>query len=40
LAKEMGIKSKELIAKLKELGFEVKAANSVVPEEAIAKLKG
>jgi len=40
LAKEMGIKSKELIAKLKELGFEVKAANSAVPEEAIEKLKG
>ncbi|MEA3493424.1 MAG: transcription termination factor NusA [Candidatus Margulisiibacteriota bacterium] len=40
LAKEMGIKSKELIEKLKELGFEVKAANSIVPEEALGKLKG
>jgi N utilization substance protein A len=39
LAKEQGITSKELIAKLKELGHEVKAANSVVPEEAIKKLK-
>jgi transcription termination/antitermination protein NusA len=40
LAKEMGIKSKELIEKLKELGFEVKMATSIVPEEAIEKLKG
>lgn len=39
LAKEMGIKSKELIEKLKELGFEVKAANSVIPDEALKKLK-
>lgn len=39
LAKEMGIKSKELIEKLKDLGFEVKAANSVIPSEALKKLK-
>lgn len=39
LAKEMGISSSELIAKLREMGFPVKAANSTVPEEAIEKLK-
>ncbi len=39
LAKELGLNSTELIAKLKELGHEVKAANSIVPPEAIAKLK-
>jgi N utilization substance protein A len=40
LAKELGLKSKELIEKLKGMGYEVKAATSVVPEEAIKKLKG
>jgi len=40
LAKEQGIKSSELIVKLKELGYSVKAANSIVPYEAVAKLKG
>jgi len=40
LAKEMGITSSELIVKLRELGFSVKAANSSVPEEATLKLKG
>lgn len=39
LAKELGLKSKETIEKLKKLGYEVKAANSIVPEEAIEKLK-
>jgi N utilization substance protein A len=39
LAKELGLKSKELIAKLKELGYEAKAANSTVPGEAVQKLK-
>lgn len=39
LAKELGLKSKDLIAKLAELGYEVKAANSIVPEEAIKKVK-
>ncbi len=39
LAKELGLTSKELIAKLKEMGYEVKAATSVVPEEAWRKLK-
>ncbi|OGC21693.1 transcription termination factor NusA [candidate division WOR-1 bacterium RIFOXYB2_FULL_42_35] len=38
-AKEMGISSKELIEKLKGLGFEVKVATSVIPEEALDKLK-
>ena len=38
LAKEMELTSKELIEKLKELGFVVKAANSSVPPEAVAKL--
>jgi len=40
LAKELGLKSKELIERLKEMGYEVKAATSIVPEEAIKKLKG
>ncbi len=39
LAKELGLKSKDLIAKLAELGYEVKAANSIVPEEAVKKVK-
>jgi len=38
LAKKMGIKSKELIEKLNGLGYEAKAATSVVPDEAIKKL--
>ncbi len=40
LAKEMELTSSELIAKLREMGFSVKAANSSVPEEALEKLKG
>jgi len=40
LAKELGLKSKEVVDKLKDLGFEVKAANSTVPDEAREKLKG
>jgi len=40
LAKEMGIPSNELIAKLREMGYSVKAANSTVPEEAVEKLRG
>jgi N utilization substance protein A len=40
LAKEMGLTSSELIAKLREMGYSVKAANSSVPEEALEKLKG
>ena len=40
LAKELGIANSELLVKLKDIGFEVKAANSNVPEEAINKLKG
>ena len=39
LAKEMGVKSKDLIEKLKGLGYEIKVATSVVPEEAVTKLK-
>jgi N utilization substance protein A len=39
LAKEMEITSSELIAKLREMGFSVKAANSSVPEEAVEKLR-
>lgn len=37
LAKELGTTSKEMIEQLKSLGYEVKAANSVVPEEAVKK---
>lgn len=39
LAKDLGLKSAELIKKLKEMGYEVKAATSTVPEEAVPKLK-
>jgi N utilization substance protein A len=39
LAKELGLKSKELIEKLQEMGYEAKAANSIVPDEAVGKLK-
>ena len=39
LAKELGTTSKELIEKLKGMGYEVKAATSIVPEEAWQKLK-
>ncbi|MDD4179169.1 MAG: transcription termination factor NusA [Candidatus Margulisbacteria bacterium] len=39
LAKELEMTSSELIAKLREMGYSVKAANSSVPEEATAKLK-
>ena len=39
LAKELNLTSSELIAKLRELGYSVKAANSSVPEEAAAKLQ-
>jgi len=38
LAKELDISSSDLIAKLREMGFTVKAANSSVPEEALDKL--
>jgi N utilization substance protein A len=40
LAKELGLKSKDVVEKLNKLGFKIKAANSIVPEDAIAKLKG
>lgn len=40
LAKELDISSSELIEKLRELGYSVKAANSSVPEEAVEKIKG
>ena len=39
LAKELGITSKELIGKLKEIGCEVKAANSVVPGDSVQKMR-
>jgi N utilization substance protein A len=39
LAKELDLTSSEVIIKLRELGFSVKAANSTVPEEALGKLK-
>lgn len=39
LAKVLGLKSAELIKKLKEMGYEVKAATSTVPEGAVPKLK-
>lgn len=39
LAKEMNLTSSDLIAKLREMGFSVKAANSSVPEEAVAELR-
>lgn len=38
LAKELDMTSSDLIAKLREMGFSVKAANSSVPEEALDKL--
>lgn len=37
LAKEQGLQSSEMIEKLREMGFPVKAANSTIPEEALAK---
>ncbi|MFH1387648.1 MAG: transcription termination factor NusA [bacterium] len=40
LAKELDLTSSELIAKLREMGFQVKAANSTVPEEAVKQLRG
>lgn len=39
LAKELGLQSNDLINKLREMGYSVKAANSTVPEAAIEKLK-
>ena len=39
LAKELSLTSSELIAKLREMGFSVKAANSSVPEDALEKLQ-
>lgn len=39
LAKEMGITSSELIARLRELGYSIKAANSSIPEEAVDKVR-
>jgi N utilization substance protein A len=39
LAKELNLSSSELIAKLREMGHTVKAANSSVPEEAAAELR-
>jgi N utilization substance protein A len=39
LAKELDITSSDLIAKLREIGHSVKAANSSVPEEALVKLR-
>ncbi|MCU0641598.1 MAG: transcription termination factor NusA [Candidatus Margulisbacteria bacterium] len=39
LAKELNLTSSELISKLREMGFSVKAANSSVPEEAAVKLQ-
>lgn len=40
LAKELGLTSSELIVKLREKGYSVKAANSSVPEEAVKELRG
>lgn len=39
LAKDLGLQSSELIAKLREMGYSVKAANSSVPEDALEKLQ-
>jgi transcription termination/antitermination protein NusA len=39
LAKELNLTSSELISKLREMGYSVKAANSSVPEEAAVKLQ-
>lgn len=39
LAKDLNLTSSEVIAKLRELGYSVKAANSSVPEEALIKLQ-
>jgi len=38
LAKELSLASNDLINKLREMGYSVKAANSSVPEEAVEKL--
>ena len=40
LAKQLGLGSKELVAKLRELGLEVKSHMSTVDEATIARLKG
>lgn len=39
LAKELGLGSGAMIEKLKEIGFELKAANSLVPAEAVEKIR-
>ncbi|MFA5034742.1 MAG: transcription termination factor NusA [Candidatus Margulisiibacteriota bacterium] len=39
LAKELELSSSDMISKLREMGFSVKAANSTVPPEAVAKIK-
>ncbi|MBN3033771.1 MAG: transcription termination/antitermination protein NusA [Candidatus Saganbacteria bacterium] len=39
LAKELDLASSELIAKLRTMGYSVKAANSSVPQEALEKLR-
>ncbi|MFA6170619.1 MAG: transcription termination factor NusA [Candidatus Margulisiibacteriota bacterium] len=39
LAKELELASSDLIQKLREMGFSVKAANSTVPPEAVVKIK-
>ena len=39
LAKELDLTSTDLIQKLREMGFSVKAANSTVPPEAVIKIK-
>ena len=39
LAKELNLTSSELIAKLREMGHSVKAANSSVPEAAVTELR-
>lgn len=39
LAKELDMKSKDLVTKLNEMGYDVKAANSLVPEDAAGKLR-
>ncbi|MBU1867351.1 MAG: translation initiation factor IF-2 N-terminal domain-containing protein, partial [Candidatus Margulisbacteria bacterium] len=40
LAKELEMTSNDLVLKLREMGFSVKAANSTVPPEAVAAIKG
>jgi len=38
LAEKLGIETKEVLTRLKELGFDVKSGTSIVDDEAVARL--